>query len=359
MARKRNRKTGVRRPKTNRRKRGGNRRVAGPVVDPRTAGGWPTLAESAAVVKRPHKGGGFFKKLASGGIDALAGVAKKVLLGQGDYKEVVSPAPGDLNVNSLVKPLVQSDVPFMHNTNDWIRITRREYIGDVGMVPTATDNAAQPRHVLNPGDAGTFPWMHNIARNYKQWLPLGICFEYVPTCGTGIATTPNVGVIRMATQYDVYEPVFGADFPRILNHFFASSGAPYNAITHCIECAPNQTPIRPLFIRSEESLEHRDVEKKTGGIDLTLSEDATFDARLYDLGRFEMNNSGSVAPYTAGQMWISYDIVLLKPKLAQRGGITYDSDFIVPLPDPPVLTLRNEVTVAVTDASAALIPVGP
>lgn len=315
------------------------------------------FVEKGALVNRgqPAKNG-FFNKLASMGVKAAGGLIKSVLLGSGDYGEVkVGPAPADLAVNSLVKPLTAPDVPFMHNTNDWIRVTRREYIADIPVIVSPTDNAAQVRRTLNPGDAQTFPWLHNIARNYQQWLPLGMCFEYIPTCGTGIATTPNIGVIRAATQYDVYQPVFGADIRRILNHFFAVSGAPYEAITHCIECAPNQTPIRPLYIRPEAVLEHDDIEKKTGGVDLVLHRDATFDARLYDLGRFEMNNSGSVANYAGGQLWISYDIVLLKPRLELSGGFTYDSDFTVPLPDPPVLTLRNEIVMAVTDADASLL----
>lgn len=356
MARKRKGKAQKRRQKKrgNRKGGGGNRRVDGPL--PHESGGWGWDAQPQPV--RKQKGSGFFKKLVSGGVDVLGDVAKRVLTGSGDYKEL-TPAPADLAVNSLVKPLTQPDVPFMHNTNDWIRITRREYLHDIGMVASPTDPFAQVRRVINPGDALTFPWLHNVARNYTQWLPLGMVFEYEPTCGTGIATTPNVGVIRMATQYDVYQPIFGADLGRILNHFFASSGAPYNAMTHCIECAPNQTPIRPLFIRPESVLQHRDVEKKTGGIDLVLHDDATFDARLYDLGRFEMCNSGSVAGYTAGQLWVSYDIILLKPRIQLSGGFTYDSDFAVPIPDPPAITLRNEYTMAVTDVDASLLPVGP
>lgn len=274
----------------------------------------------------------------------MAATAMTLYKGFGDYEET---GP-EVHTNSLVKPLTTNSIPFMHTSNEAIRVTRREFIGIVPVLPSRTDVAAQIRRVLNPGDAQTFPWLHNLARNYTQWLPAGMVFEYRATCGTGIATTPNIGVVRMTTQYDVYQPIFGSDVVRMMNHFFTQTTSPFASTSHAIECAPEQTSIKPLFIRPEAVLQHRDVETKSGDITLIEHSDATFDARLYDLGRFEMNNSGGVASYEAGELWITYDIVLMKPRQQLTNGFTYDSDFVV-ADQSNTVTLRNEYTMALTD----------
>lgn len=287
------------------------------------------------------------------------GAVARIIGGSGDYK--LEPDPKEITVNSLVKPLAPGDLPRMHSSTDMTRVVRREFLGLIP-VNNATDGPAQVRFVINPGDATTFPWLHNVARNYAQWLPLGMAFEYKATCGTAVAATPNIGVIRCATQYDVYEPRFGADVGRMMNHFASSSCAPHTSLMHAVECAPEQTPIKPLFIRPENpgggvaGVEHDDLEEKIPNATMTLHRDAAFDARLYDLGRFEMQNSGATALYVAGELWITYDIVLMKPRIQYTGGNKYDTNYEIPLPEPPTITLRPEYTMAVYDVDIVADP---
>jgi hypothetical protein len=304
----------------------------------------PSVAGATSVPAAPPHRANFIDKVAGFAKSAApyVGGALKILSGMGDYNET------KIGTNSLVRPLHDQAIPFMHSSNESIRVTRREFLGVIGMVPNPADTFAQFYRVLNPGDAATFPWLHNMARNYTQWVPCGIVFEYNATCGTGIATTPNIGTIRMATQYDVYEPKFGSDFVRLNNHFFSSTGAPYISHSHAIECAPDHVSIKPLFIRPEHTLQHTDIATTVGALTLTTHADPSYDARLYDLGRFEMLNSGSVAAYNAGELWITYDIILMKPRVQLTNGFTYVTDYTVP-DQTATLTQIPEYNMAVYD----------
>lgn len=262
----------------------------------------------------------------------------------GDY--TIGPPAESLNANSLVAPLAPANIPFMHSSSQGIRITHREYLTDVNIGTFASPWTLQL--VLNPGDARTFPWLSQIARNFTQWMPCGIVFEMQSTVLHGVNNVnPQYGTFTMATNYDVYAPLFGNDRVRMLNHFFASSGGPLNNQLHCIECAPEQTTIKPLFIRQENAIQQET--KTQAGLVETLA--ATYDARLYDLCRLEALGinapSTLAAPYTVGELWISYDIILLKPQINSFAGYTYESTFDVPL-QTHTLSTRNEFELAIT-----------
>jgi len=290
----------------------------------------------------------------------VAGAALSYL-GKGDY---VQSGNGVNNAgvmtNSLVKPLTTNSIPFMHVSNEGTRITRREFIRPIAVAVTGNDPAGKPAFVINPGDALTFPWLHNIARNYQQWMPLGIIFHYRATCGVTSTVSPSLGVVRMATQYDVYQPLFNEDVQRITNHFFAQTTSPFASTDHAVECALDQTAIKPLWIRPEARLQHDDIKVDSGPVHLVEHREATFDARLYDLGRLEFLNTGSPTggAYTAGELWITYDIMLLKPRVQLTNGFTYGSDFIVPTEESTV-TLRNEYTMAVEEIDLTVDPPPP
>lgn len=282
-------------------------------------------------------------------------------LGKGDYQQVGNGIEkAAINTNSLVKPLTTNSIPFMHTSNEAMRVTRREFIGNIPVAVSTNDPAGQPAYVINPGDAVTFPWLHNLARNFQQWMPLGIVFHYRATCGVTSTVSPSLGVVRMATQYDVYQPLFGGDIARITNHFFSQTTSPFASTDHAVECAMEQTAIKPLWIRPEALLEHDDIKVDSGPVHLVEHRAATFDARLYDLGRLEFLNSGSPTggAYVSGELWVTYDIILMKPRVQLTGGFTYQSTFTVPV-ETQDLTVRNEYTMALEDLELTVDPPPP
>jgi len=292
------------------------------------------------------------------GIRVASGIAQ-TLSGVGDYS--VGPAPADITANSLVRPLPGPLVPHMHSSAQGIRVTHREYIADMTVGTFASPFTSQ--FVLNPGDSRVFPWLSQVARNFTQWIPMGMAFEMKSTVLSGVnSANPQYGTFNMATNYDVYASLFGNDRVRMLNHFFASSAGPLDSQLHLIECSPDQTPLKLLFVRPQGGLETevKAVESE-GGIFTVADYSATYDARLYDLGRLEVlgiNAPAGGTGYVVGELWVSYDIMLLKPVINTSAGYTYQSAFTT-TPITQELVVRDEITLAISDISVTLPVVGP
>jgi hypothetical protein len=303
------------------------------------------------------KARGFFSKISNAlgtGTKVLDNVAS-IIHGSGDY--TIGPPPQDVSANTLVKPLAAPQIPFMHSSEQGVRVTHREYIMDVSIGTAASPWTQQL--VINPGDARMFPWLSQIARNYTQWIPMGVTFEMKSTVMPGVASvTPQYGTFTIATNYDVYAPLFNYDRVRMLNHFFASSGGPTDSQLHLIECAPDQTPLKVMFIRQANTYEAGE-DRIQPGVITHLSRADAYDARLYDLGRVEMlgiNSPTAASTYVVGELWVSYDILLCKPQINSSAGYTYESNFTV-APITQSLTVRPEILHAVQDVLVELDPV--
>jgi hypothetical protein len=175
-----------------------------------------------------------------------------------------------------------------------VRVRHREYLGDL-LTSVEVDAIPQTRLRINPSNDVMFPWLSIMATNFEQWIPLGIVFEYVSTCGNAFsAGAANLGDINVATQYNVLAPGLN-NKKQVLNHFFSTSAATAQNLMHAIECAPGDTPCLPRYI------------KFGGGV--------VGDNRLDDLGIVNILTTGSQSVYTAGQSWVTYDIILLKPRI--------------------------------------------
>jgi hypothetical protein len=173
-----------------------------------------------------------------------------------------------------------------------VRVQHREYIGDI---PTGVGLGQLISLRISPNNTTLFPWLYTISRNFEQWMPMGIVFEFVSTAGNAFSGgAANLGDVNMATLYDIRaEPLNTKS--EILNHFYSTSAATSQNLMHAIECSPGDTPVSPRYIT------HNTV--------------APGDARLSDLGILYILSQGSQSEYTAGQLWVTYDIVLLKPRL--------------------------------------------
>lgn len=144
--------------------------------------------------------------------------------------------------------------------------------------------------------------MSSVASKYEQWKALGIVFEFVSTSSNALnSTNTALGSINMATQYNSLSPLF-ANKQEVLNYEFSVSTKPADSVCHPIECDPGETPSLPLYTRTaSDALNPGDL-------------------RLYDLGRFSISSSGSQAKSVAGELWVTYDILLMKPKLGVPDG---------------------------------------
>nr|QKV51231.1 putative capsid protein [Crucivirus sp.] len=222
----------------------------------------------------------------------------KYVTGWGDYK---------IGVNSLIKSA--DSVPEFKNTGSsrCTMIRHKEFIGDVigGALVSSASVFTIDTFPIQPGNSTTFPWLSKIAANYEQYRFHGLLFHYKTSSGV-VSTTPMLGTTVMATQYNSLSNPF-QNKQEMENYEFAGSTVPSRNLIHPVECDPRQTQCNGIFnIQSAQNA--------YGG-----------DKRLYDLGDFSIATIGlPQASEVVGELWVTYDVCLMKPRLVPSGGSNAD-----------------------------------
>jgi len=205
------------------------------------------------------------------------------LLGMGDYKVQYN----TLSTNS---------VPTMHGGNSKVRVSHREYLGDV----TGSVGFTIQSYNIQPGSALTFPWLSSLAECYQSYKIHGMAFEFVSTSADALnSVNTALGTVVMATNYNPVNPQF-TNKAEMEQYEFSSSGRPSRNQLHLIECDPKLQVMDHLFVR-------------TGAVPNGQ------DLRFYDWGVFQLATVGMQAASTIGELWITYDIEFMKPRI-QPGG---------------------------------------
>lgn len=203
------------------------------------------------------------------------------LFGSGDYVEEHKHQAGgfDVKENSIVEPLNASVPPEIiaepSLAEGLMRIRHREFIRDMptGELAIPTNEAFR----INPCSKITFPWLSTLAQNFEQWLPHGIVFEFVSTCGNAVSNNAApLGSVSLVTQYNVMAPRLNTK-SQCLNNYFAVSGKSSESLMHAVECDPDELPQRILWTST------------------SASSGAPGDDRLYDLGYFTYYAQGSLS----------------------------------------------------------------
>lgn len=198
-------------------------------------------------------------------------------------------------------------VPYVRNvsaTNGTI-ISHKEYIGDIYTSSTAGafTNQSFP---INPAIPETFEWLAQIACNYSEYTMEGLLFYFRSMSADALnSTNTALGTVIMATQYNSYEADF-ASKAEMESYQYAMSGRPSESMIHPVECDPHQSVMTQLFTRTT------DVPQG--------------DLRMYDIGRFQIATTGfQAASVNIGELWVTYQVCLLKPRLYASLG--YYSDW--------------------------------
>lgn len=187
-----------------------------------------------------------------------------------------------------------ADVPRMSSTRNGVIVRHREYICDI----TGSNTFVVQAFNINPGDPATFPWLSKIARNFDEWIPKGIIFEYRSTSSEIVTQAPDgaLGTVIMATEYNPYHQTFQSK-QEMENYEYARSVKPSLSLLHGVECDKNKNVLKQYFTRSGPTPEGADK-------------------RLYDLGIFQLATSGmQQGNGTAGELWVTYEIELRKPAM--------------------------------------------
>jgi len=187
--------------------------------------------------------------------------------------------------------LMASPVPIVGSAPDnGVRVRHSEYIMDISSTTALTNLVLN----INPGMQTTFPWLSNLARSFQKWDAHAMIFTFKSTSATALGSTSTaLGTVIGAVIYDV-----NAEVPQskagILGLSGARAGVPSKDNLFPVECAPSSRLMRNLLVRS------------AGVGD---------DLQKYDLGKLLISTVGSQTDSIAGELHVSYDVVLKSPTL--------------------------------------------
>nr|WAE42837.1 MAG: capsid protein [Cressdnaviricota sp.] len=175
-----------------------------------------------------------------------------------------------------------------------VRIQHREYIQDVQST-TAFQNLS---FAINPSNYNCFPWLSIIAQNFQEYKFHGLVFNFVSLSAEALnSTNTALGAVIMSTDYNAASKPY-ASKAAAENAEYTVSCKPSCSMAHGIECDPAQTVNRG----------HLYISPLNNG-----SVPAGEDIKTYNLGNFQFMTQGSQAVATIGELWVSYDLELIKP----------------------------------------------
>lgn len=186
--------------------------------------------------------------------------------------------------------------PRVARSGTTVRICHKEQILDV-LVPAGGETFQVIRSfALNPGVAATFPWLSILAKSYEEYNFKKLEFYYRSTTSDAVSTSPALGTVCIATQYNSLDDGF-QDKREMEN----TTGCVSNKISmdarHAVKVSGEV--LKKKYIRS--------------------TNDAVGDLRFTDVGKTIIASSGLpmggsfVAGQQLGELWVKYDVELSKP----------------------------------------------
>jgi len=191
----------------------------------------------------------------------------------------------------------------MHSTVQSVIVRHKEYVCDVtGGAGTPSAYTLMPPVYLNPGLKNSFPWLSSIARQYQEYTWRGVVYHFVSSSGASVSSTnTSLGTVMMHTDYRVTAPS-PLNKAELLNEYFASDAKPSDSFVHPIECDPRENPYNVQYVRTGPVPEGEDP-------------------KSYDLGKVNVATQAlPSASMTVGELWVTYEVELRKPQVANFSG---------------------------------------
>lgn len=209
-----------------------------------------------------------------------------------------------------------------------MHVSHREFLGDV---PGSVGFSIKTKISINPALFGFAPWLSAIAANFESYRLKGCVFEYRPTSGMIGGSTAALGSIIMATDYNIKNPPFDSK-QTMESYEFSTQTVPYQGAYHGIECARDTSAIQTPFLRTYAN--------------------ANQDTQFCDIGNFYLATQGMQNTGIVGELWVIYDVELLKPRINFFG----TSDFWSFKIDQPAIGTGNPLGVSIFDANTMASP---
>lgn len=186
-----------------------------------------------------------------------------------------------------------------------IRIRHKEFIADVISSPTPGLFLPVTYH-LSASDQYTFPYLSQIAVNFEEFAFEGLVFEYITSSGS-ISATGQLGTVVGAVQFNSLAAPYQNKQQMEASTFGQSTVASQSCLFP-VECDAAQTPSNGIFYNIRPGISN-----------------VNNDLRWSQLGNFTLATVGMPnASETVGELYVSYDCVLMKPILIQDSGASAD-----------------------------------
>lgn len=223
---------------------------------------------------------------------------------------------GDYSVRKNVLLETNGPPSVINRSNKEFVVRHREYITDI-YSSTGSNNTPSPfgnlEFPINPGDSRTFPWLSSIADKFEQYRIEGMVFEYKSLYSDSVVTqNGSIGAIMLATEYNAGAPPF-PNKQSMENYQFAQSCKPSHSVLHPVECDRTQNVLSELYVRPGIVPPGEDI-------------------KTYDFGTFQIASQGiplggAGAAVPLGELSVSYQIALIKPKIPTVSSAYVDSGF--------------------------------
>lgn len=214
-----------------------------------------------------------------GWVGDMAQKAIMAITGMGDYT---------VTSNSLVN--TPNGPPAFSSNRHSIVVAHREF---VGLVSSTGSGFASNTYFINP-TAQMFPWLGALASNFEIFKFRGLVVEYKATSATAVSSTNTaLGSVIIATQYNALAPPF-VDQIQMEAYEYCTSSVAFTSMIHPIECSPKEMVATELYT---------DLGYVTG------------DPRFSILGIVNVATVGQQASSTLGELWVSYEVELIRPRL--------------------------------------------
>lgn len=260
------------------------------------------------------------RALTLGDIGQWAGNSISKIFGLGAYS---------LKKNTVMDSISQQ-VPFMHSSTAEVRLCNREFICDVSSSTNFQNNVFP----LEASNSMTFPYLSTLALNFQEYKFEGLVFEFKSTSASALnSTNTALGTVMMACQYDVTHPPFD-NKQTVLNSMWSADSKPSESFLLPIECDPKERPFETCLVRRQAT--------------------TVTDPHVYSWGNLNVATTGSQAAATIGELWVSYDVKLMKP--AQNESKTSYSIWYPGLVPTDTLRFQNMTLIGTTVESVGQQP---
>jgi hypothetical protein len=162
---------------------------------------------------------------------------------------------------------------------------------------------------INPGNTVLFPIFSQIAANYEQYRVRYLCFNYATEAYAGAQTVASAGKVIMVTNFDQSDASFTGS-TQAENYDHMVKGPPFANLQHCVMQKKGASrgflPLNDYFVNPSNNLNAPVGDSSQG--------------KFYDIGLFQVMCEQLAATGEIGELYVTYEFDMIRPKQAIAAG---------------------------------------